>query len=426
MNKYILLVSFLSLSYFAKAQTTNPGLLVNIQKASQSEINLYNTADLEIGMLVYNTDVNRIFEYTNNGFTQILTTNDVNETITSLVNNGDGTFTYTSEDNTITNINGTDNQVITSTVTTPLSLVNISLEDGGNTNINIQDADADSNNEVNQTFAIVAGNIALTDNAGTLNLPLTDIDSDITQVVTTGNTISTHTAASGTITNILETVTTFEQDDTTTATDPAATGEITYTDEEGTPFTAQIVSTEADNQIEVGTNGGAYLGPTVYTGTFIISAEGVVTITGIPFQPSQVTFIANANVESLNIDSDNGVGNNDRGIDNSFGTMNGFARNTDGTLVQQAMYSGGHANSINDNSRYASSSNCIGVRYGNQDGSSLGKIEGAFGSFTPDGFNITVNYTNGVVTDNNANPLINVQPTDVNAEALLIIFTAYK
>ncbi|MGB6269457.1 MAG: hypothetical protein WBF67_10660 [Olleya sp.] len=164
----------------------------------------------------------------------------------------------------------------------------------------------------------------------------------------------------------------------------------------------------------------------VFTGTFIISAEGVTTVTGIPFEPSQVTFVANANVESLNIDSDNGTGDNDRGIDNSFGTMNGFARNINGTLTQQAIFIGGSGNSINDISRYASSSNCIGVRYGDQNGSSLGKIEGAFSGITSDGFNITVNYTDGVVNVNNGNPLVDVKPTDVNNESLLVIFTAYK
>ena len=240
MKHTVSLFLILFITAFAKAQTTDPQLLVNIQKASQTEIDNYDIGELEIGMLVYNTDENRIFEYTNNGFLEILT----------------------------------------------------------------------------------SGNI--------------------------------------------------------------------------------------------------------YTGSFIISAEGTTTVTGIPFTPSQVTFVANANIESLDIDSDNGTGNNDRGIDNSFGTMNGFARNIDGTLVQQVMYTGGHGNSINDISRYASSTNCIGVRYGDQNGSSLGKIEGALSTFTADGFSITVNYTDGVITVNNGNTLVDVQPTDVNNEALLVLYTAYK
>ena len=166
--------------------------------------------------------------------------------------------------------------------------------------------------------------------------------------------------------------------------------------------------------------------PRVYKGFFIVSSEGLVTVTGIPFEPSQVTFVANANVESLNIDNDNGTGNNDRGIDNSFGNMNGFARNIGGSLTQQVIFGGGHANSINDISRYSSSSNCIGIRYGDQNGSSLGKIEGEFNSFTSDGFTININYTDGVIDVDNANPLIDVKPDDVNNEAILVIYTAYK
>ncbi|WP_298351635.1 hypothetical protein [uncultured Dokdonia sp.] len=226
---------------FAKAQTTDPAYLVNVQKASQLEIDAYDPADLEIGMLVYNTDENRIFEYTNNGFLELLTEKNI------------------------------------------------------------------------------------------------------------------------------------------------------------------------------------------YTGWFIISGEGDVTVDNIPFKPSQVTFSASANVESRDLDSDNGVGDNDRGIDNSFGTMKGFAReDAASSITQQAMFSGGHGNSINDISRYASSSNCIGVRYSDQNGNSLGKIEAAFKEFTTDGFIVTVNYTDGIVTANSTNVLVDVQPGDVNNEALLVLYTAYK
>ena len=169
------------------------------------------------------------------------------------------------------------------------------------------------------------------------------------------------------------------------------------------------------------------VGPSgTYTGFFIISAEGITTISGIPFTPSQVTFVAHANIESLNIDTDSGTGNNDRGINNSHGTMNGFVNNVGATLVQQVIFIGAHGNSINDISRYASSGNCIGVRYGDQNGSSLGKIEGAFNGFTADGFTINVNYTNGIITVNNTNPLIDVQPGDINNEALLVLYTAYE
>ncbi|WP_165872291.1 hypothetical protein, partial [Tenacibaculum sp. M341] len=80
------------------------------------------------------------------------------------------------------------------------------------------------------------------------------------------NTIATHTSENGTVTNINETVTSLSQDDTPSTTDPSATGEITFTDETGTTSTAQVVAAEADNNIKVGANGGAYFaGPVIYS-----------------------------------------------------------------------------------------------------------------------------------------------------------------
>ena len=130
--------------------------------------------------------------------------------------------------------------------------------------------------------------------------------------------------------------------------------------------------------------------PKAYMGVFIISATGSQTITGIPFQPTQISFVAHANVESLNLDSDNAVGNNNSSIANSFGTGNGFARDNGGSITQQTIYVGGSGNSINDISRYASSSHCIGIRYGNQNGDSLGLTTAVLSTFNVDGFTINV------------------------------------
>lgn len=187
-----------------------------------------------------------------------------------------------------------------------------------------------------------------------------------------------------------------------------------------------LIAAEVDNQITTGTNGGVYLGPTVYTGSFIINSSGTVTINTLPFQPSQITFVAHANIGSENIDSNNTVGNNDRGIDNSYGSMNGFVRNNGASNTQQVIYIGGSGNSINDISRYSSSTNCIGIRYGNQDGLDLGKITASLNSFNANGFTLNVNYINGTVTNNSANPLINTQPTDILTRSLVVLYTAYK
>ncbi|MEE2802713.1 MAG: hypothetical protein VX550_11075, partial [Bacteroidota bacterium] len=96
----------------------------------------------------------------------------------------------------------------------------------------------------------------------------TDVTIDTNGIVITnviaGNRIATVTEADGTAVDIDETVTTFSQNDTPTSSDPNATGEITYTNEAGTTTTAQVVSADANNSIQVGSDGGAYfVGPTI-------------------------------------------------------------------------------------------------------------------------------------------------------------------
>lgn len=130
--------------------------------------------------------------------------------------------------------------------------------------------------------------------------------------------------------------------------------------------------------------------PSVYTGKAIISATGTMIISGLPFQPRNITFTGYANVNSYTLNSDNGVGDNNSGIVNSFGYMTGFANNY-GAISQQVICGGGSGNSINDISRYASAANCIGIRYANQNGDSLGVTSAALTSFNPDGFTLNVN-----------------------------------
>ncbi len=130
--------------------------------------------------------------------------------------------------------------------------------------------------------------------------------------------------------------------------------------------------------------------PRHYVGKFIINATGNMTVTGIPFQPSMIKFTAYANVESYDLDSDNGVGNNNAGIPNAYGYMTGFATLNGVTIEEQVIYGGGSGNSINDISRYASSSHCIGLRYSDQNGNNLGLTTATLITFTSDGFTINV------------------------------------
>ncbi|WP_299127978.1 hypothetical protein [uncultured Winogradskyella sp.] len=151
-----------------------------------------------------------------------------------------------------------------------------------------------------------------------------------------------------------------------------------------------IVSNDPNNQLNIGTDGGAFLQRTVHLGKFIINGSGNLTISGLPFRPSQIKFTAYANVESYDLNSDNGVGNNNTGIANAFGSMAGFASNTSGSILEQVIYGGGSGNSINDISRYASSTHCIGLRFSNQNGNSLGITSATLNSFNPNGFTLNV------------------------------------
>ncbi len=211
----------------------------------------------------------------------------------------------------------------------------------------------------------------------------------------------------------LHSVTSAERNAITGATD----GMMLYDTDEKTLYTYS--STDGWQKLQVG--------PSTYVGSFVISASGTQTITGLPFKPSQITFTAHANVESMDLDSDNGSANNATNISNAFGTMTGFARDESGSFVQQAIYIGASGNSLNDISRYASSSHCIGVRYSNQNGDDLGKILSSINDFNADGFTIDNTYVNGTVTVvNNGNPANNISPTAVLNESLVVLYTAYQ
>ena len=80
------------------------------------------------------------------------------------------------------------------------------------------------------------------------------------------------------------------------------------------------VSADTGNLISSGTDSGAYLASTTYMGKFIITGTGSQTISGLPFKPSQIKFTAYANVETYNLNSDNGVGNNNNTFENVFGS----------------------------------------------------------------------------------------------------------
>jgi len=70
--------------------------------------------------------------------------------------------------------------------------------------------------------------------------------------------------------------------------------------------------------------------------------------------------------------------------------MKGYAFNHSGAITQQVIFNGGSGNSINDISRYASSSHCIGLRYTNNNGDNLGLTNASLTSFNTNGFTLNV------------------------------------
>ncbi|MFV0248814.1 MAG: hypothetical protein ACK5H1_07630 [Tenacibaculum sp.] len=170
--------------------------------------------------------------------------------------------------------------------------------------------------------------------------------------------------------------------------------------------------TEKDRLVEYTTEGWKEILTTgnIYVGAFIMTGTGTQVITGLPFKPSQITFVAHANIEVYNLDSDNGVSGNNKGVENSFGSMNGFARDNAGAISQQVIYSGGNGGSINNISRYASNSHCIGLRYSDNNGEKLGLINASLSNFNADGFTISITKSHNRVED----------------EDIVVKFTAYR
>lgn len=139
-----------------------------------------------------------------------------------------------------------------------------------------------------------------------------------------------------------------------------------------------------------------------YVGSFVINALGAQTISGLPFQPDMVQFTGYANVENFGINASGGTANA-VSPNNYQGGFFGLARkNTNGTIGQRVIHSGGSGRSINNVSRYSSTTECIAVRYADQNGNtnanSFGRTRASLTAFTADGFRINVNeFTDPIV-----------------------------
>src|SRR5690606_7511025 len=170
---------------------------------------------------------------------------EANETVTTLVNNNDGTYTYTSEDGTVT------------TVDVPSDIVN---QFGNIVNNGPVTVDSNTYNTIEEYIeAIVKQNETLTSAAFDSATGILTYNDE----AGTSNTIDLSAMVSN-----FETLTSISQD--------AAAGTITYVDEAGTPTTLNIADIIAQHQTVttlVNNNDGTY----TYT-----SEDGTVTTVDVP------------------------------------------------------------------------------------------------------------------------------------------------
>ncbi len=197
----------------------------------------------------------------------------IEETVTELDILG-GALTYDNEDGSNANVNlisvdpnnaiasGTDGALFVDVAAQETVTDVTDLNTATNTNLigtyNNEEGDPFEIEETVTELDIAGGELTYDNEDGTnANVNLISADADNGIGVGTDGALFVDIAAD-------ETVTSLEQDDTPSTADPTATGEITYTDEDGTTSTAQVVSADPDNNITVGTDGGAFFaGPTI-------------------------------------------------------------------------------------------------------------------------------------------------------------------
>ncbi len=251
LKKALLLVCVWLVSNTSYAQTVrvidNKGTINEVDGSIFNEINTSfavigtnlvitdSNGTLSVPLASLGTDNQNIDVLTLNSSTNILTVgiedgNDLTVDLNGLIADGSETIVTGAGINLVTGIGTTaDPYVITAT-----------------------EIDGSITNEVNTFFAVIGTNLAITDSNGTLSVPLTYLDSKLTQVVTAGNTIATHVSASGVSTAIIETNTAITQmaasnTDTEVTAGDANTIAV-HTNEGGTTTTInETVSTLIDN-----------------------------------------------------------------------------------------------------------------------------------------------------------------------------------
>ena len=196
------------------------------------------------------------------------------QTITTLADNGDGTYTYTSEDNTQTIIDvpaavADEFQTIINDPNVQ-NILNTYISNNAEGNVtyngtDFQFVDATGTLQTIDIQGMIQANETLTPLVDNMDGTYTYTDEDGTQttidasetvtsianvIAANGHRIGTYTSEDNTAYDIRETITTFGQNQNN--------GVITYTDEEGTAWPVKIRSTDADNILTID-DGGVFL-----------------------------------------------------------------------------------------------------------------------------------------------------------------------
>ncbi len=189
---------------------------------------------------------------------------------------------------------------------------------------------------------------------------------------------------------------------------------------------------------QIGEGGGSSSSdPSVYTGSFTIrqpggyqqSREKTVSVNNLPFEPSQITFVAHMNLPNLSRNNSSeyyGSNPNKKRLKNAVGTMHGFVREDSITLnkVQNVLFSGIHGKSPDDISLFSSNQHCIGLRYTGARGKNKGVIKAYLESFDANGnnfgFTLKARYERGVYNKNQA--IYN----EIFQQDVVVFYTAYK
>lgn len=209
------------------------------------------------------------FTYNNEAGAAVTVTKD---TITTFVDNGDGTYTYTNENGVITNVDTSCAFTIEAGTTGVVGNADLGTSDiecgdtihfwspddsvtfavlpgsaivGIQLNLNVAASltgDGSSANPLQVEPSTDAGNSLIIGTDGKIYVP--ERISQVAQTVTVGNQIAAHTDGLGVVTNILETVTTLTDNGDNT---------VTYTSEDGTTLT--FTQDSIDNTVTAGSIG---------------------------------------------------------------------------------------------------------------------------------------------------------------------------